>query len=159
MLHKAEMCVVKNNGSSNICVGLLFYHVNVNLKKITAGNSLICSFRSNQMSDCERFAQITQDKLATVKELLRLLRGNEQPWAILSGRSEEMSEWAIRSKKFWLKNLKSCFSMIYKRFKKKLLKKLANCSFSFISSFLVSDVSESEEMSDQEQIAQVAHQK
>ena len=25
-------------------------------------HSLICSFCSNQMSDCERFAQITQDK-------------------------------------------------------------------------------------------------
>ena len=48
--------------------------------------------------------------------------------------------------------------MFYLGLKKKS-KKLANCSFSFISSFLVSDVSESEEMSDQEQIAQVAHQK
>ena len=25
-------------------------------------HSLICSFRSNQMSDCEQFAQIAQDK-------------------------------------------------------------------------------------------------
>ena len=52
---------------------------------------LICSFCSNQMSDCERFAQITEDKWAAVSELLRSLRGNERPWAIFSGRSEEMS--------------------------------------------------------------------
>ena len=39
-----------------------------------AGNSLICSFPSNQMSDCERFAQIAQDKWATVSELLRSLK-------------------------------------------------------------------------------------
>ena len=55
-------------------------------KKIRAGNSLIrsfahslithlliCSFRSNQMSDCERFAQIVQDKWATVIESLFFL--------------------------------------------------------------------------------------
>ena len=48
-------------------------------------HSLICSFRSNQMSgDCERFAQISQDKWATqrkwaiVSDSLRSLRGNEQ---------------------------------------------------------------------------------
>ena len=61
---------------------------------------LICSFPSNQMSDFERFAQIAQDKWATVSESLRSLKTNEQPWAICSGRSEEMSEWAIRSKNF-----------------------------------------------------------
>ena len=83
---------------------------------IRAGNllipsSLISSFCSNQMSNCEQFAQITQDKWAIVSKLLRSLRGNEQMsnslrspksneqrWAIRSGRSEEMSEWAIRSK-------------------------------------------------------------
>ena len=41
-------------------------------------HSLICSFRSNQMSNCERFAQIAQDKGATVSESLRSLRGNER---------------------------------------------------------------------------------
>ena len=40
------------------------------------------SFRSNQMSDCEQFAQIAQDKWATVRESLRSLRGNERPWQI-----------------------------------------------------------------------------
>ena len=40
-------------------------------KKGRAGNLLICSslirsFRSNQMSDCEGFAQIAQDKWATM---------------------------------------------------------------------------------------------
>ena len=55
-------------------------------------HSLICSFRSNQMSDCERFAQIAQDKWATVSESLRSLRGNERPWANRSGRSRQMSD-------------------------------------------------------------------
>ena len=55
-------------------------------------HSLICSFRSNQMSDCERFAHIAQDKWATVSESLRSLRGNEQPWANRSGRSRQLSD-------------------------------------------------------------------
>ena len=46
-------------------------------QKTRAGNSLIHSFSSNQMSDCDRFTQIAQDKWATVSELLRSLRGNE----------------------------------------------------------------------------------
>ena len=64
--------------------------------KYRAGNLLIRSllirsFCSNQMSDCERFAQITQDKWVTVNEPFRSLRGNERPWANLSGRSRQMS--------------------------------------------------------------------
>ena len=55
-------------------------------------HSLICSFCSNQMSNCERFAQIAQDKWATVSESLRSLRGNEQPWANRSGCSRQMSD-------------------------------------------------------------------
>ena len=39
---------------------------------------LICSNRSDQMSDCERFAQIAQDKRATVSESLRLLMSKER---------------------------------------------------------------------------------
>ena len=42
--------------------------------------------------------EFAQDKWATVSESLRSLKTNEQPWAIHSGRSEEMSEWAIHSK-------------------------------------------------------------
>ena len=53
---------------------------------------LIGSFRSNQISDCEQFAQIAHDKWVTVSKSLRLLRGNEGWWAICSGRSEEMSD-------------------------------------------------------------------
>ena len=44
-------------------------------------HSLIRSFCSNQMSDCERFTQIAQDKWATVSELLRFskeMNGREQ---------------------------------------------------------------------------------
>ena len=52
---------------------------------------LIGSFHSNQMSDCELFAQIAQDKWATVSKSLRLLWGNEQPWANCSGPSRQMS--------------------------------------------------------------------
>ena len=44
------------------------------------------------MSDCEWFAQMTQDKWANVSESLRWLRGNERPWAIRSGRSKEISD-------------------------------------------------------------------
>ena len=49
-----------------------------------AGNSLICSslirsFCSNQMNDCERFAKIAQDKSATVSESLRSLKTNAGP--------------------------------------------------------------------------------
>ena len=53
-------------------------------------HSLSCSFCSNQMSDCERLAQIAQDKWATVSDSLRSLRGNKQPWANNSGRSRQM---------------------------------------------------------------------
>ena len=48
-------------------------------------HSLICSFRSRQMSDCERFAQVAQDKWVTVSESLRSLMTNERLWAICSG--------------------------------------------------------------------------
>ena len=57
-----------------------------------AGNSLICSFRSNQMSDCERFAQIAQDKWATMSESLRSLISKDWLWANCSGRSWQMSD-------------------------------------------------------------------
>ena len=74
----------------------------------------IRSDRSNQMSDCERFAQIAQNKWATMSESLRSLRGNEPPWANCSGRSRQMSKheqfaqvaqrkWAIVSE--WLRLL------------------------------------------------------
>ena len=55
-------------------------------------HSLVRSFRSNQMSHCEHFAQIAQDKWATVSKSLRSIRGNEQTWAICLDRSEEMSD-------------------------------------------------------------------
>ena len=56
---------------------------------------LICSHRSNQMSYCERFAQIARDKWATMSESLRLLMSlmsKERPWANSSGRSWQMSD-------------------------------------------------------------------
>ena len=94
------------------------------LKEARAGNLLICSLlirsfahcsfahlfislksneqlwairsdRSRQMRDCERIAQVAQDKWATVSELLRSLKTNERQWVICSGRSRQMSdsEW------------------------------------------------------------------
>ena len=77
----------------------------------------IRSSRSGQISECERFAQVAQDKWATVSESLRSLMTNEGMWAIRSGCSGQMSEllgflskslmfsfahkkWTIRSKKF-----------------------------------------------------------
>ena len=61
-----------------------------------AGNLLICSslirsFHLNQMSVYERFAQIAQDKWATVSKALRSLISKEWPWANGSGRSWQMS--------------------------------------------------------------------
>ena len=107
-------------------------------------DSPICSDHSDQMSKCERFAQIAQDKWATVSESLRSLIENEQLWAICSGCSwwiskslAYMSEslirpfahkkWAIRSKKFDWNSKK---------------KKKKNCDL-LIPSFLMSNVSES----------------
>ena len=92
-------------------------------------SSLICSFCSNQMSDCERFAQIAQDKWVAVSESLRSLRGNERSWAIHSGRSDKMSDvseslilltkneqMSDSLNNFWLKKSKILF---YLRFLKK----------------------------------------
>ena len=60
---------------------------------------------SEEMSDRKQFAQVAQRKWAM--------------WANHSFRSPKMSEWALRSKYFGLKNLKSCFTLFYLRFKKK----------------------------------------
>ena len=57
-----------------------------------AGNSLIRSNRSEQMSHHERFAQIAQNKWATVSISLRSHMKNERSWAIRSGCSEKMSD-------------------------------------------------------------------
>ena len=53
---------------------------------------------------CERIAQVAHQKWATMRELLRSLNKNEQPWGSRSGRSPKMSElanclffWANRS--------------------------------------------------------------
>ena len=53
--------------------------------------SLIRSDHSNQMSDCEWFAQIAKDKWATVSESLRSLMSKERLWANCSGCSWQMS--------------------------------------------------------------------
>ena len=58
------------------------------------GNSLIRSNFSEQMSKCEQFAEVAQDKWATLSESLRSFMTNEQMWAIRSGCSGQMSEWA-----------------------------------------------------------------
>ena len=76
--------------SSNFCFTLRC----VNLAEwliSSAGNSLI---HSSLICSFAHFAQI---KWAPVSDSLRSLKTNERPWANRSGRSEEMSEWAIRS--------------------------------------------------------------
>ena len=89
-------------------------------------SSLICSFRSNQMS-----------------ESLRSLRGYERPWVNCSGRSRQMRDheqcaqvaqrkWANErfAQKIRLKKSKILFQyVLYTIFKKMLLKKWANRSF------------------------------
>ena len=77
------------------------------------------------MSNCERFAQIAQDKRATVSESLRSLRGSELSWAICSGCSEKMSNvsellislmknerMSASLKQFWLKKFKNLFNYV-----------------------------------------------
>ena len=127
---------------------------------------LICSDRSNQMSDCEQFAQIAQDKWATVSKLFRSLMLKEQPWVNRSGRSWQINDheqfaqvahdkWANEqfAPKIWLKLY---FWYAFCMFKK-------NPSNSLIPSFFMSDLSKSlrslTNNEQFEQIAQVAHQK
>ena len=109
-------CYIRNTSNCHLTVLSLLAAWGLNYSK--AGNLLIrsllirsfahCSFahspfRSNQlwaihsdhsrqMSDRERIAQVAQRKWATVSESLRSLKTNERPWAIRSGRSEEMSD-------------------------------------------------------------------
>ena len=78
--------------TSKIAPDLYDNHWPLRLPLTRAGNSLIRSslihsFFSNQMRDFEQFAQITQDKWATVSESLRLLKTNEWSWVNRSGRS------------------------------------------------------------------------
>ena len=86
-------------------VMLLNFFILISLLTITFqqggefAHSLIHSFSSNQMSDCERFTQIAKDKWATVSDLLRTLRGNKQ-----------MSD---SLKKNLLKKIKSCFLVCF----------------------------------------------
>ena len=69
LLHKhIELCTIRKQGwefAHSLIAHSLIAHL------------LICSFRSNQMNNCEWFAQITQDKWVTVSKSLRSLRGNE----------------------------------------------------------------------------------
>ena len=83
--------------------------------------------RSRQMSNHEGIAQ---RKWATASELLRLLKTNERPWAIRSGRSPKMSA-VSESLRSLTKNERPWV--------------ILSCR--------------SEKMSDREQIAQVTHQK
>ena len=158
------------------------------LQKLKAGTLLIRSFPSNQMSNCEQFAhgcsgpseemsdheriaQVAQDKWATVSNSLRSLRGNEQ-----------MSD---SLKKIWLtKSNILFFSMFYIQLFYLKMSELLISSFWWPMgvnrsgrSPKMSNVSKllwlltknegpwaillgrSEEMSDREQIAQIAHQK
>ena len=139
------------------------------------------------MSKCERFAQVTQDKWATVRELLRSLMTNvaHDKWVNVSDslRSLRTNEWIDRffeqidhfylslTKNKRLAQKKNFFNHIFCTFFTVFFKKQKICSF------LLSEVSESlrllrtnerpqaicsgrsEGMSDREQIAQVSNQK
>ena len=139
------------------------------------------------MSKCERFAQVTQDKWATVRELLRSLMTNvaHDKWVNVSDslRSLRTNEWIDRffeqidhfylslTKNKRLAQKKIFFNHIFCTFFTVFFKKQKICSF------LLSEVSESlrllrtnkrpqaicsgrsEGMSDREQIAQVSNQK
>ena len=53
---------------------------------------LICSNRSGQMSECDCFAQVAQDKWGTVSDSLRSLRTNERLWAYHSGQMSNFEQ-------------------------------------------------------------------
>ena len=62
------------------------------IRSFTHRSLLICSFLSNQISNCERLTQIAQDKWATGSESGRSLMSKERQWANRSGRSWQMSD-------------------------------------------------------------------
>ena len=143
----------------------------------------ICSFayHSNQMSECKRFAQIAQDKWATLSKLLRLLISEERPWANLSGCSWQMSDrerfaqvahhkWAnerFAKKNFWLKlyffiwyvffilkNERFAYSLFFnQRCEQK--DQISHQKWAMWAKYS----GRSPKMSDYEQFAQIAHQK
>ena len=129
---------------------------------------LLISLKSN-----ERFAQIAQDKWATVSELLRSLKTNEQPWAIHSGYLEK---WANQRfvQKIWLKKSKILiYYVLFKVFKKKFEKVSKLLIFAYFLFFgewcewiahfaqikWVMRANLSPKMSNHEQFAQVAQRK
>ena len=125
------------------------------------------------MSDCEQFAQIAKDKWATVSKSLRSLRGTERLWANGSGRSRQMSnrerfaqvthdKWVNKqfAQKIWLKNLKSYFVVCFVYVGFFIIKNERFAHFlCFGEQPWAIRSGRSEEISDREQIAQVAHQK
>ena len=135
------------------------------------------------MSDCELFAQIAQDKWATVSKSLRSLKTNERPWTNRSDRSWQKSDCErfaqVAHDKWGNEQIPHFFSeSLVRSFvppKKKSLKKIWLISFFFvlfvrfskkwmIRSFLLfywamraNRSGRSPIMSDHEQFAQVAH--
>ena len=121
------------------------------------------------MSECERFAQVVQDKWATVSKSLRLLMTNEQMWAIHSGRSGQMSKSLV----FFWANCSFSYSLTkngrfapvfwsYKKNKGALIPSERSERISQVAQdkrATVSDSLRSEGMCGGEQIAQVAHRK
>ena len=136
-------------------------------------SSLICSFFSDQMSNCEWFTQITQDKWATVSYSLRSLITKEQPCAIVHIAHDK---WAHERIACFLAN--RSFALLLtknEQFAQKNWQKLyflhIFCTFfsfkktsdSLIPSFLMIDLSKLLRSLTKnkrcERIAQVAHQK
>ena len=120
---------------------------------------LIHSDRSNQMCDCDRFAQITQDKWVTASKSLRSLMSKDRLWENRSGHSRQMSEWANRS--FFWANCSFALSLIEnERFAQQNFTKIIFFgTFLFFSKkpeWFTHSLFFNERC---EQIAQVAHQK
>ena len=84
-----------SNSLKNVLIKLHFY---VRLKKVFCKFFLQNKRYTHSLfgkEQCERVAQVTHDKRATMSESLRLLTKNEQPWDIGLGRSPKMSNREI----------------------------------------------------------------
>ena len=58
---------------------------------VSDASELLMSLTKNEW--CKQIAQVFHQKLVTMSDSLRSLRGNERLWANCSGRSPKMSEW------------------------------------------------------------------
>ena len=115
-------------------------------KKIS--DSLIPSFYER----CERFAQVAQDKWATLSELLRLLMTNEWPWTIRSKNLAKKSKILFLSM-FYIRLFICSFPLFYERCE--WIAQVAHQKWAMWANRSCC----SPKMSNHEQFSQVTHQK